>query len=226
LIVSRTFGPTYYGDDLRYPGVTFSFDDDALAEGFKGSKGQTDDKMQEVKRVLISQKPREGEERDALGEVVQCPVMAGEVARAVVKAKLDSSIFVGFSNRLLSQIHDGVTLHFYMSPKTIQVRIGETTAQDLILDLGIPPRIHYKDDERMKIHSVNRTASDENETGCMPSDSFCVSIFELCADFYNYFQYGLDFLISGTTHIVGKIILHTNIVRCLAEEIYAPLIIL
>ena len=32
------------------------------------------------------------------------------------------------------------------------------------------------------------------------------------ADFYNYFQYGIDFLISGTTHIVKKIILHTNIV--------------
>jgi hypothetical protein len=87
LIVSRTFGPTYYGDDLRYPGVTFSFEDDALVEGFKGSKGQTDDKMQEVKRVLISQKPREGEEQDTLGEVAQCPIMAGEVARAVVKAK-------------------------------------------------------------------------------------------------------------------------------------------
>jgi hypothetical protein len=31
-------------------------------------------------------------------------------------------------------------------------------------------------------------------------------------DFYNYFQYGIDFLISGATHTVRKIILHTNIV--------------
>lgn len=31
-------------------------------------------------------------------------------------------------------------------------------------------------------------------------------------DFYNYFQHGIDFLISGTTHTVRKIILHTNIV--------------
>lgn len=35
------------------------------------------------------------------------------------------------------------------------------------------------------------------------------------ADFYNYFQHGIDFLISGTTHAVKKIILHTNIVRLL-----------
>ena len=31
-------------------------------------------------------------------------------------------------------------------------------------------------------------------------------------DFYNYFQHGIDFLISGVTHTVRKIILHTNIV--------------
>lgn len=31
-------------------------------------------------------------------------------------------------------------------------------------------------------------------------------------DFYNYFQYGLDFLITGPEHIVTKIILHTNVV--------------
>ncbi len=33
------------------------------------------------------------------------------------------------------------------------------------------------------------------------------------SDFYNYFQHGLDFLISSTSHIVQKIVLHTNIVR-------------
>ena len=34
-----------------------------------------------------------------------------------------------------------------------------------------------------------------------------------CLDFYNYFRYGIDFLISGKTHVVEKIVLHTNIVR-------------
>lgn len=32
-------------------------------------------------------------------------------------------------------------------------------------------------------------------------------------DFYNYPQLGIDFLLSGTTHLVKKIILHSNIVR-------------
>lgn len=30
-------------------------------------------------------------------------------------------------------------------------------------------------------------------------------------DFYNYFQHGLDFFISGSTHTVKKIIIHSNI---------------
>ncbi len=32
------------------------------------------------------------------------------------------------------------------------------------------------------------------------------------ADFYNYFQHGIDFFISSSTHVVKKIILHTNVV--------------
>ena len=34
-------------------------------------------------------------------------------------------------------------------------------------------------------------------------------------DFYNYFQHGIDFFISSSTHVVKKIILHTNVV-CLS----------
>lgn len=46
--------------------------------------------------------------------------------------------------------------------------------------------------------------------------SFCrdhKTLAERISDFYNYFQYGIDFLVSGVTHKVKKIILHTNIVR-------------
>ena len=31
-------------------------------------------------------------------------------------------------------------------------------------------------------------------------------------DFYNYFQHGIDFYISGNTHIVKKIVLQSNMV--------------
>jgi hypothetical protein len=83
--VSRTFGPTYPGDDLRYPGVSFSFEEDVIGEGLKTAAKHSEDRMQEVKRVIIGQKGVDGQERDALDEVTECPVMFGDVARAVVK---------------------------------------------------------------------------------------------------------------------------------------------
>ncbi|KAE9389615.1 UPF0183-domain-containing protein [Gymnopus androsaceus JB14] len=173
--VSRTFGPTYPGNDLRYPGVWFSFEEDGIGDGRKGT-AQQEDRMQEVKRVLVSQKEIDTEQGDALGEVVECPIMNGDIKLAVVK------------------VHDGVTLHFHPSTSSpVHIRIGTTTAQDLVVTLGAPLRVHYKEDDRMTIHSSHQ-GYDEFDTGY----------------FYNYFQHGIDFYISGKTHIVKKIILQSN----------------
>jgi hypothetical protein len=60
-----------------------------MGEGLKGA--QSEDRKREVRRVLISQKPIDGEHRDALDEVVECPIMAGDVARAVVKVSFCDS---------------------------------------------------------------------------------------------------------------------------------------
>ncbi|KAL0070671.1 hypothetical protein AAF712_001892 [Marasmius tenuissimus] len=172
--VSRTFGPTYPGEDLRYPGLWFSFDEDGIGEGRKGA--HPEDRTQEVKRVLVSQKGLD-KEGDALGEVGECPIMDGDIALALVK------------------VHDGITLHFH--PSTLSpahIRIGKTTAQDLSVLLGAPLRVHYKEDDRMKIHSSNADSASP-ETGY----------------FYNYFQHGIDFLLSGQDHVVKKIVLHSNV---------------
>lgn len=181
VFVSRTFGPTYPcpGDDLtadlRYPGVWFSFEEDGMGDGLKGI--QAEDRMQEVKRVIVSQKELDGEDRDALGELVECAAMNGDISRAIVK------------------VHEGITLYFHPSSTTkpVNIRVGETTAQDLILDLGPPIRVHHKEDERMTIHSTSCSGGNAEP-----------------AYFYNYFQHGLDFLLSPT-HVVIKIILHSNI---------------
>ncbi|KAF8812534.1 UPF0183-domain-containing protein [Phlegmacium glaucopus] len=174
--VSRAFGPTYPGDELRYPGLWFSFEEDGIAEGL--GVPLAGDRMQEVKRILISQIEPDGKAQDALDEVNENAIMAGDLARAVVK------------------VHEGVTLYFYptAASRPLNIKIGQTTAQDLNLDLGPPLRIHYKEDKRMRIHAARGVERDE-ETGY----------------FYNYFQYGLDFLISETTHLVKKIVLHTNV---------------
>jgi len=182
--ISRTFGPTYPGDELRYPGVWFSFDDDAISEGLKGASSHaiSDNRSKEVKRIIVTQKDAQDGGCDPLDEVTPCPVMYGDISRAIVK------------------VNNGVVLHFYgpSGPSTLSlhIRLGETTAQDLNIDLGTPSRIYYKDDERMAIHSPSAHVEDESSS----TDYF-----------YNYFSHGIDFLISGQTHLVRKIILHSNV---------------
>lgn len=85
--VSRNFGPTYPGDDLRYPGISFSFEDEGIAEGLKSPAPQSEDKMQEVKRVFVTSKNVDGQPSDALGEVLENPIMSGEVKRAVARVR-------------------------------------------------------------------------------------------------------------------------------------------
>jgi len=167
--VNRAIGPTYEGEELRYPGVWFSFDEHAIPP---------QDQNQEIKTITVSQ--HNGQERDALEEVLECPVMCGDVARAVAK------------------VHRGIMLHFYptSTSEPVFVEIGATTAQDLFVDLGAPSRTHYREDDRMHIHSRLKSNDEDDDDSSY---------------FLNYFNRGIDFLISGSTHIVRKIILHTNI---------------
>lgn len=111
-----------------------------------------------------------------------------------VEELVPNSAIYGDIKKAVIKIHDGIYLHFYTpepDEPPIHVRLGATTAEDLTCDLGPPVLTHYKEDDRMAIHA---TAQDDEESY-----------------FYNYFQHGLDFLISGKTHRVRKIIVHTNV---------------
>ncbi|KAI6134941.1 hypothetical protein EV401DRAFT_867718 [Pisolithus croceorrhizus] len=179
--ITRAFGPTYPGDELRYPGVWFSFEDDTINESLKGGIPNTgpDQRSKEVRRIIVTQKETQSGEHDALDEVIPCPVMFAEISRAIIK------------------IHHGIVLHFFApSSSPLHICLGETTTQDLNLDLGPPSRVFYKEDGRMAIHSPNPQ---------LEEDSYSNDYF------YNYFHHGIDFLISGQTHRVRKIILHSNV---------------
>ncbi|CAE6391150.1 unnamed protein product [Rhizoctonia solani] len=105
-----------------------------------------------------------------------------------------NSTMYGEIKKAVIKIHEGIDLHFFTpepEDPPIHVQLGVTTAEDLTCDLGPPVLTHYKEDDRMAIHA---TAQDDEESY-----------------FYNYFQHGLDFLISGKTHRVRKIIAHTNV---------------
>ena len=94
-------------------------------------------------------------------------------------------------------------------------------------ELGPPLRTFYKEDDRMAIHARNPSLDPHSDPSCM-SPSFSTRArahSAISSDFYNYFQHGIDFLISGTTHIVIKIVLHTNIVsssRTITIIIFSP----
>lgn len=89
--VSKVFGPTYPGDELRYPGIWFSFDEERISEGGLNT-AHAGDRKQEVKRIILSQIESEGKPHDVLDEVVDAPVMVGDLARAVVKVRRLSGI--------------------------------------------------------------------------------------------------------------------------------------
>lgn len=76
----------------------------------------------------------------------------------------------------------------------VKLVIGETTAQDLVVDLGSPLRVFYKQQDKMRIYGdqILKADSDTNDY------------------FYNYFHLGMDILLDGAVHTVKKIILHGN----------------
>lgn len=114
------------------------------------------------------------------------------------------------------------------------ITLDKTTTADLLVELGSPLRVYKKEDERMRIHGGIEN-EDDDEEGCgkslsaprskggrgeeknlfsFPKPNAHVAplfFFFFFAVFWNYFQYGMDFLISPITHVVCKIVLHSNL---------------
>ncbi|CAH1757687.1 7217_t:CDS:10 [Entrophospora sp. SA101] len=103
---------------------------------------------------------------------------------------------------------------------SIEIILKVTTSQDLIVDLGRPLRIFYKEEDKMQIHSeYNNNVIENTENG--------VNDHELSNEeannsrdegtghpidyFYNYFHLGFDVLFDGMTHRCKKIVLHGNV---------------
>jgi hypothetical protein len=100
----------------------------------------------------------------------------------------------------------GVTIY---NPHPIDINIGETTAQDLLLGLGSPLRKFVKEDDRME-RIWGGQASGGGKGSMSPFLHVCTRKL-MIAVFWDYFQHGFDILISPD-NFVSKIILHSNIV--------------
>lgn len=101
--MNRTFGPTYPSgsgsDDLKYPGIWFSFEEDSggggasttttttttkVAENHRKGK-EIEDRSNEVKKIMILQKCNDGKVQDPLDGVTECNVMHGDIERSIIK---------------------------------------------------------------------------------------------------------------------------------------------
>lgn len=92
---------------------------------------------------------------------------------------------------------------------TVDVSLGTTTAQDLLVDLGPPLRKYCKEDDRLGRVWGGQASRSNYINPAVPDDEAAVTN-DSTPCFWNYFQYGMDFLIEEG--VVTKIIAHTNIV--------------
>ncbi|KAF7731986.1 hypothetical protein EC973_007091 [Apophysomyces ossiformis] len=128
-----------------------------------------------------------------------------------------------------------------LSTNTVQIVLNSSSVQDILADIGKPSRIFYKEEDKMKIHSItddgailekaslnskisnddNRSLS-ENEDDEKGESSYLQNSEDVYdwldpttvhpTDYFlNYFHLGLDILIDGALHVCKKIILHGNI---------------
>ncbi|RCH81945.1 hypothetical protein CU098_005605, partial [Rhizopus stolonifer] len=117
---------------------------------------------------------------------------------------------------------------------SIFIGLHETTAQDILADLGKPSKIFYKEEDKMKIHSVmTHESSNSNKQQQQqqqqqqqhPIESKISndivnanddkdkdpSVVQPTDYFFNYFHLGIDILMDGALHICKKIVLHGNV---------------
>jgi hypothetical protein len=125
--VNRTFGPTYPGEELRYPGVWFAFDDDGRTESrpVKGAKkavsGTTDERDQEVKKIVVGEKDFDPRERDVLDEVQECRAMDGDIKEALVKVSagtLKVTILLTGHSPSHTMVLSSASFHLLLLPST------------------------------------------------------------------------------------------------------------
>jgi len=221
--VYQVFGPTYPGFFekstctyyLSYPGITFVFPippsyADLFEEGNMKRKSNNDHHIMPMEfpdgttpiatNVFVYngydfRTPNAPQEFDNISYV-------DSVLRYV-----DVHIGKGITVYNDTTSSEGKTINFY------------DTTQDVLMTLGAPSNIFYKKHDKLRIHAMkpkkNRSVDVENGTS---TESLSIinedpkTSKELTAVdyFYNYFNLGFDIMFNGQTHLVQKIILHTN----------------
>jgi hypothetical protein len=123
--VGRILGPTYGGGEkMVYPGITLGFD------------GPGKDREDDVKSLKVMGK---GE-----GEVASLSAVMSVIIHV---SPVQSHTIVSY---VLRPSKPGIGVIIGLADGPINVKLGETTVQDILLDLGPPLRKYYKEDDRVE----------------------------------------------------------------------------
>ncbi|KAK5630536.1 hypothetical protein RRF57_006251 [Xylaria bambusicola] len=229
-IYHRLFGPTYAGEFipsdsrdgvgtyvLSYPGIAFNFP--LPMSSYKPDKDVVSLLSSTTSQTATSVAVFSGKSWAAARETLWTELLPSIKSTPPFSKSKD----VVPDEISLVKIHGGGRLQLFRkwTNNSIWINLGETTVQDLVIELGPPDAIYRKNDQRMYIHK-NRTSSHSRSRSSggdykRPDDltdtdqSFVTSGSEDSDDeavedeavdglsgecFYNYFYQGFDILVS------------------------------
>ncbi|CDS07420.1 hypothetical protein LRAMOSA01369 [Lichtheimia ramosa] len=249
LLIYKAFGPTYPGEfdssqsiyTLKYPGISFMF---PIPARHKNLYATSSGKYHVTNDVYLPLEFPDGTTPIA-SRVCLFSTSGTSWKKATVPPLSKVIAENNASNRaygkpgrreveeVKAQPNRGVILtfptHDDSSNSTIsnqvEILLHVTRPQDILADLGKPSRVFYKEEDKMKIHSVTDDGAmlggatdDDAENGERivrasgpDEDEKDVSTVDPTDYFFNFFHLGLDVLMDGTLHVCKKIVLHGNI---------------
>ncbi|KAI8068978.1 hypothetical protein BDF21DRAFT_425875 [Thamnidium elegans] len=247
LLIYKSFGPTYPGEfdanqsiyTLKYPGLSFTFPIPTRHQNLYKSSSDLplefpDGTTPIASKVILYSNSNTWQQ----AAVPPLPkVIAEHNANTSTKyGKLGKRE----AETVVVKPTEGITLHFPVHGNTetdkstntyptivnssVSIQLNKTSAQDILADLGKPSRIFYKEEDKMKIHSVNDndnllykpTHPIESKPGDTTADDKDKDVLDpLLVQptdyFFNYFHLGMDILLDGGLHVCKKIVLHGNV---------------
>lgn len=167
---------------MKYPGIMFSiFDEDGAPSTAALMRATAGVSVDESKRAEVKK------------IIITQKVPEGGDVDAFDEV-LECPAMEGDLSSVILKPHEGVDLFFFPSDSAKRtLRLGVSTAEDIRYELGEPMNVYYKEDDRIAIHAPS------------PEEDASLNSY-----FMNYFNHGIDCFVDGSTHVLKKIIVHSN----------------
>ncbi|KAI8354035.1 hypothetical protein BD560DRAFT_438388 [Blakeslea trispora] len=250
LLIYKSFGPTYPGEfdanssvyTLKYPGLAFTFPIPTRHQNLYTSStdlplefpdGTTPIASKVIlysnsntwQQAIVPPLPKVIAECNSSNTVKYGKLGKREVERVIARPTQGVTLLFPTYSHAADHTKKHAPPNPIPSPivhNSVFIELNKTTAQDILADLGKPAKVFYKEEDKMKIHSVmthhdtttkqhpiesksNETIQSTDEKDKDPS------VIHPTDYFFNYFHLGLDVLMDGGLHVCKKIILHGNI---------------